>query len=120
MSWWMRRPTLEPGEVVRWRGWAHRDQGRRLVGGVLYVTDRRILFLAHRLDVATLARHATVALADVERVEVCDPQRSPPPRRKARPRLLIHTALGSQPESLVVRGPGLVLEHIGDAIAARS
>jgi hypothetical protein len=50
VSMWFRDPPLRPGERVLWSAGANRDQGGRAVGGKLYVTAERLLFVANRMD----------------------------------------------------------------------
>ncbi len=58
-----------PGEVVLWARFANRTQGGyRAVGGKLFLTNQRLLFLPNRVD-AALGGHAWEAeLADVRGV----------------------------------------------------
>jgi len=50
VSIWFREPPLQAGERVLWSAGANRDQGGRAVGGKLYVTAERLLFVANRMD----------------------------------------------------------------------
>lgn len=69
-GWWLRREALHPGEICLSHWNANRTQGsRRSVGGRLFLTSQRIVFLPHLLD-ATLGgapwlsdRSSIVALA---------------------------------------------------------
>src|SRR5205823_1300502 len=43
-------PLLGPNEVAVWSGPANRTQGWRAVGGKLFVTDQRVVFIPHSFD----------------------------------------------------------------------
>jgi hypothetical protein len=48
----------------------NRTQGNRAVGGHLYLTSRRLVFLPHWLDASTGGHEWSVALADVSSADV--------------------------------------------------
>ncbi len=51
---WVDDPTLATGENITWQRNANREQSPlRYVGGKLFVTDRRIIFVANRFDKST-------------------------------------------------------------------
>ena len=48
---WGRGPALDSGEHLQWRAAANRREGaRRVAAGWLFITDRRVIFRASRLD----------------------------------------------------------------------
>jgi hypothetical protein len=57
-----------PGETVVWSAKANRAQGRRVVGGRLYLTDERLLFNPHVVDAVTGGRRWAVDLRDIAAV----------------------------------------------------
>lgn len=57
---------LEPGEAVVKEGRANLQRGAETVGGRLCLTDRRLIFESHKLNIQRGT--TTVALSDVERV----------------------------------------------------
>lgn len=75
MGWWLPDPELEGQETVLWRATANRaqDGGRRHIGGVLMLTERRLLFTPGRFDAVTggqpwwAPRGAIVAIDEVPR-----------------------------------------------------
>jgi hypothetical protein len=79
MGMWIRDPDLLPGEEVLWRRNANREQSQlRQVGGRLFVTRRRILFVPIRLDDATGGAQWDRPLADVSAVTVQPSERAAP------------------------------------------
>ncbi len=76
---WVRDPELLPGEQVVWRRSVNREQGwLRQVGGKLFVTDQRLLFMPNRFDDATGGEEWGCPLGDITAVGV-------EPRRPAMP-----------------------------------
>jgi hypothetical protein len=68
---WVAEPNLAPGEEVAWRRNANREQSAlRQVGGRLFLTDRRIIFMPNRFDDAHGGRSWTCALSAIARVAV--------------------------------------------------
>lgn len=63
------KTLLEEGEQLVRRGGANLQRGRETVGGFLYLTNRRLVFEAHKFN---FQRQSTqIALADIERVVPC-------------------------------------------------
>ncbi|MFF0544723.1 hypothetical protein ACWEVD_12350 [Nocardia thailandica] len=65
MGLWISDPAFDAAEKVVWRQLANRTQGKRAVGGRLYLTSRRLLFTPNRLDAATGGRRWEVPLEQV-------------------------------------------------------
>ncbi len=65
-------PRLEDGETVRWRGRANRFQGKVwAVGGWLFLTDRRLIFVPNKLESRVfLAKTWSAGLGDLDRAVV--------------------------------------------------
>lgn len=62
----MGQPELEQGEHVAWRQRVSREQSLyRQVGGELFVTERRVIFLPNRVDYATGGKPWSCALSDI-------------------------------------------------------
>jgi hypothetical protein len=49
-SWFLGREPLLEGERLLWSCNANRVLARRAAGGRLFLTDKRVLFLPHRID----------------------------------------------------------------------
>jgi hypothetical protein len=47
------KTSLEPGEIIVEQGRANAQRGAESVGGWLYLTDRRLIFESHSLNVQT-------------------------------------------------------------------
>lgn len=72
-------PDLRPGEEILWRRNANYEQtALRYLGGKLFLTDRRLIFLPHRLDEATGGRSWACELTDISAVGVEPAQLSAP------------------------------------------
>lgn len=72
-------PNLRPGEEILWRRNANYEQAAlRYLGGKLFLTDRRLIFLPHRLDEATGGRSWACELTDISAVGVEPAQLSAP------------------------------------------
>jgi len=69
-AWWVASHEPLPDETVRWEGKAIRvrPSGSR-VGGKLYVTDRRVLFSPHLLEVLFGADAVALDLDTVDAVD---------------------------------------------------
>jgi hypothetical protein len=66
---WFQKPVLHPGETVRWKKAANREQnGWRAVGGRLFLTDSRLLFRPHRFDARLKGEDWAANLADIASV----------------------------------------------------
>jgi hypothetical protein len=65
-------PDFEAGEVVRWEARANRFQGKVwAVGGGLYLTDRRLIFVPNKLESRVFfARTWSASLGDLDRAVV--------------------------------------------------
>lgn len=71
MGSWIGEPALTFGEQILWRRLANRQQGPyRSMGGRLFVTDRRVIFLPNRVDKVTGGQSWSRDLTDIARVEV--------------------------------------------------
>ncbi|MFP5316790.1 MAG: hypothetical protein ACLGI2_00670 [Acidimicrobiia bacterium] len=113
MGWWVREPDLL-GEDVRWRRNANREQTTlRQVGGTLFVTPRRILFVPNRFDDATGGAEWSCALSEVRDVTV-EPAglATPLPGRTAKLRRRLRVELASGDVEL------FVVNRVEDAVAA--
>jgi hypothetical protein len=88
--WLFRDAALDPGERIVFRRGANLLRGRRRVGGEVTVTDRRLLFLANRLEHLVGAGDESVPLAAVLDVTVVPARTRPellrgvPPAPRAR------------------------------------
>ncbi|MFE7718398.1 hypothetical protein ACFU44_05085 [Nocardia rhizosphaerihabitans] len=65
MGWWIGSPTLGASEKVVWQQLANRTQGGRAVGGRLYLTEARLVFVPNRLDALTGGKRWEVPLSRV-------------------------------------------------------
>lgn len=63
------QPNLDAGEQLVKQGDANLQRGIETVGGRLFLTNRRLIFKSHRLNVQTGATE--IALANVAATEVC-------------------------------------------------
>lgn len=71
MGRWVREPNLFPGERVVWRRNANREQtSLRQVGGRLFLTNHRLLFVANRFDDATGGDPWSCTTTDIAAVAV--------------------------------------------------
>src|SRR5271156_4680585 len=70
MGLWVKRPVLRAGEKVSWRRGANRSQGNRVVGGRIFVTNQRLIFVPNRLDSITGGHHWSVLLNEIEDVRL--------------------------------------------------
>jgi GRAM domain len=61
---------MAAGETLLASFRVNRTQGNRTVGGHLYLTNRRLLFLPHWMDASTGGQEWGVALADVASADV--------------------------------------------------
>jgi hypothetical protein len=67
---WVPDPGLEQGEELRWQRGANRTQGSRAIGGRLFLTSWRLVFMPNRLDALLGARPWAAPLAAVRGVGV--------------------------------------------------
>jgi len=102
---WGRPPKLLPGETVVLRAAANRQEGRRVAAGWLFLTTKRVMFTASRLD--RLFRRSDWELPR-EEVDGCDVAERTiaggPFAGGLRKRLLLRTTDGSN-ELFVVWSP---------------
>lgn len=70
-SRWLAAQPARVGEQVLARRPANHTQGRRAVGGALFLTDTRLVFCPNRLDTWLGGRGWAAELADVTGVDVC-------------------------------------------------
>lgn len=72
-------PNLRPGEEILWRRNANYEQtALRYLGGKLFLTDQRLIFLPHGLDEATGGRSWACELTDISAIGV-EPAQLPVP-----------------------------------------
>jgi len=70
----VREPTFEEGETVLWEARANRFQQKiRSIGGRIYLTDRRLLFAAHKFDEKLAGHSWSARLVDLDRAFVKGP-----------------------------------------------
>ncbi len=101
-----------PGERMLESIRANRTQGGRAVGGHLYLTDQRLVFLPHRVDAATGGQTFEVSLSEVSMTDVA-PRGSNLFDGSMRGRLRVTTADGT--EHFVASGVGQVASRIEQA-----
>ncbi|MFD6389806.1 hypothetical protein [Nocardia sp. NPDC060259] len=68
MGLWIGSPTLGASENVVWRKLANRTQGSRAVGGCLYLTEIRLLFVPTHVDAITGGKRWETPLAQLRAV----------------------------------------------------
>ncbi|MEV6358920.1 hypothetical protein [Nocardia asteroides] len=73
MGLWIGNPELGASEKVVWQQLANRTQGSRAVGGRLYLTDTRLLFVPNHLDALTGGKRWEVSLTHLRAVGKQDP-----------------------------------------------
>jgi len=73
MGLWLKQPKLEEGEAIRWQAWANRSLNRWIAaGGMLVVTNRRVLFRPNRVEMAIGKKQWECPIASLAEVEVVD------------------------------------------------
>lgn len=73
-SWWVKGFGKRPSEEVTDGFYAnYLREGKRPLGGKLYVTSQRLLFCPHLLDAFFGGSRAMIPLDDVEEVTIFDP-----------------------------------------------
>jgi hypothetical protein len=107
--------SMLPGETLLESIRANRTQGGRAVGGHLYLTDRRLVFLPHRIDAATGGDQWEVSLSAVSLADVA-PRGSNFFDGSMRRRLRLTTA--DSTENFVVSNVGEVASRIEQARSA--
>lgn len=70
MAYWVPDPELEQGEELRWQRSANRTRGSRAIGGRLFLTSRRLVFMPNRVDALFTARPWAAPLGAVRDVGV--------------------------------------------------
>lgn len=73
MGMWIGSPVLGASETVVWRKLANRTQGRRAIGGCLYLTETRLLFIPNHLDAMTGGKRWETPLTHVRAIGREDP-----------------------------------------------
>ncbi len=68
MGLWIGDPNLSGSEHVLWSKLANRMQGRRAVGGCLFLTETRLLFVPNHLDAITGGRQWEIPRSQVRSV----------------------------------------------------
>ncbi len=68
-DWWVTSHDADADERIEWSRAANHLQGRRQVGGKLFLTNARLLFNPHHLDHALAGRRWSVSLEDIETVD---------------------------------------------------
>lgn len=68
---WIDEVEFAPGEQLVWKRLANRQQGAyRAVGGRLFLTDRRLIFMPHKVDRATGGNSWSQDLANITRAAI--------------------------------------------------
>jgi hypothetical protein len=65
MGLWVREPRIEDGETVTHRWAANHSRGRWAIGGRLFLTDRRLIFVPTILDRLMGQRDWACTLAEI-------------------------------------------------------
>ena len=114
---WFNEIKLSNGEEVSLSYPANHTQGKRAVGGKLFVTNLRIAFAPNRLDAKMGGNTWEVAHADFASADTVKPQLriSEIFSGALRTRLAIHTG-HSEVQCFVVRKPELAAREINTAI----
>lgn len=73
MGLWIGAPRLNGSESVVWRKLANRTQGRRAVGGCLFLTEARLLFVPNHIDAVAGGKRWETPLELVRAVGRQDP-----------------------------------------------
>jgi hypothetical protein len=68
-SWWLAKHEAREAESVVWSIKANRTQGKRAVGGKLFITTERVLFSPHLVDAALGGKRAAIELSSLIAVE---------------------------------------------------
>jgi hypothetical protein len=111
----MSKQAARPGEVVLWKANANSLQGRRALGGRLYLTNERLLFNPHFVDAMTGGRQWSVDCSEISAVgrEERDPHR---PVASVRAVLRIEMSDGKE-ERFVVNRLDEVVARLREAVA---
>lgn len=91
-GWWMASYRLSEGESLEAKYPAnHFHRNRRPYGGRLYITDRRVIFLPHRLDRVLGGSETVLSFEQIEHVRVESPADRSDPESAVPERLQIDT-----------------------------
>ncbi len=123
MASWTGEPTLASGEHILWQRLANRQQGpNRSMGGRIFLTELRVIFLPNRVDEATGGIAWCRDLSDIAAVTV-EPRHFGVPFVTAnvglRKRLRIE-ARDAAVDLFLVNGLSEAVHRIEAAIATRS
>ena len=119
MGLWVSKPRFERGERVLMKPGANRSQGNRAIGGRLFVTDRRVIFVPNIVDRLTGATTWTCGLSDVGDVGTAERSLNEPFSGAARRRLEVRLAGGGK-ELFVVNHVESVGKALRGAVANNS
>jgi hypothetical protein len=73
----VREPVFDDGEEVRWEARANRFQHKiRAIGGRLYLTDRRLVFVPNKFEEKVAGKAWSARLADLDRAFVAGPMKT--------------------------------------------
>ncbi len=113
-SWWVASHDQQPGEeqlesfhANYWR------PDRRPLGGTVYLTDQRLLFSPHLLDVALGGSKQAIDLGDIERIRIIDDtdrQDDSPPANS------LHLELTAGTETFVLTDPEPVAQLLRELL----
>src|SRR4051794_7956511 len=73
MGIWFPSADIATDEKVRYTAVGNSFQGRRLIGGQVVITDKRLLFVPNRLDSITGGRRRSIPLSDIRDVHTLEP-----------------------------------------------
>lgn len=73
---WVSPPSLQEGEIVVVEFLANRSQGWRAVGGKVWITSHRLLFLPNAVDVRTGGQEFSCRRSDIRWIDVEPPTTS--------------------------------------------
>jgi hypothetical protein len=104
---------LMDSEKLLWEKFANRTQGRRSVGGRLYLTNTRLIFQPHRLDAALNGQSWIAPLNQIQEV-VVEPPDGGRFNGGMRTRLLIRTDAGT--DHFVVNHVETAVDQIKQAV----
>jgi hypothetical protein len=119
MGWFVKAPSLHPGEDIIFDRFANRQVGRRAIGGRLVATPKRLIFTPNAVDMRTGGKQWSLNLSEVS--EVIVERRSDPywgRFARIRPRLFIKTDGGE--EAFLVNRAHHVGAQLVELMAQRS
>lgn len=73
MGIWFPDPELDADEVVSFQAASNLFRGKRTIGGLLSVTDHRLVFVPNRLDGVLGGKRTEISLADITGIRVEEP-----------------------------------------------